>query len=331
MLRIGVLGAGHLGKIHIRQILELSDYSLVGFYDPDLKKCKEAEAEFGIKPFGSMEELISAVDVVDIVTPTLSHYQCAITALSQNKHIFIEKPLTYSTTQADELVHLVAEKKIKAQVGHVERFNPAFVAAQKLNLQPVYLDASRISQYNPRGTDVSVVLDLMIHDIDILLNLVQAPVARIDASGVPVISQTPDIANARITFENGVVANLTASRASIKNERKMRMFQKNAYISLDFLNKKASIYKLDEHKNGEVDPFAIVLETPVGEPDKIMSFENLKTEKTNAIREELRLFAQCIEQDTEPAVSITDGFRSLRLAHQILEQINLNLNKIKNI
>ena len=329
MLKIGVLGAGHLGKIHIKQIKEIPEFQLIGFYDPDTEKAQSASDEFNIKSFPDIDSLIDEVDVVDIVTPTISHYECAIHAIQKNKHIFIEKPLTYTLEQANELVKQVTEKGIKAQVGHVERFNPAFLAAKELNLKPMFIESSRIAQYNPRGTDVSVVLDLMIHDLDLILNLIPSEVFQISASGVPIISDTPDIANARIEFENGYVANVTTSRASLKNERKMRVFQKNAYITINFLDKKVDVYNIRELEGEQENPFSIIVDPGNGKPKKEISFSSLKVPEINAIRHELSLFAKSIKNNTEPEVTITDGFRSLKLAHQILEKIEEGMNRIK--
>ena len=231
MLKIGVLGAGHLGKIHIRQIRELSAvYDLQGFFDPDATNAAAVSEEFGIRAFGSMEELIAAVDVVDVVTPTINHFECANKALRMSKHVFIEKPLANTVQEARDLMRLAKEADVKVQVGHVERFNPAFISASPYLAQPMFIETHRLAQFNPRGTDVSVVLDLMIHDIDIVLSVVKSSVKKISTSGVAVVSDTPDIANARIEFDNGCVANLTASRISLKNMRKSRFLQKDAYI-----------------------------------------------------------------------------------------------------
>jgi predicted dehydrogenase len=233
-LKAGVLGAGHLGKIHLKLLQHSEKYELTGFYDPDESNGKKVEAEFGYPFFNSIEALIEAVDVVDIVTPTLSHYTCAIKAITKGKHIFIEKPITNTVEEAEQIRLLVSENNLRGQVGHVERFNPAFKAVKEDIQSPMFIETHRLAEFNPRGTDVPVVLDLMIHDIDIILSVVKSPVKNITASGVSVISETPDIANARIEFENGCVANLTASRISMKNMRKSRFFQKDAYISVDF-------------------------------------------------------------------------------------------------
>jgi predicted dehydrogenase len=329
MLKIGVLGAGHLGRIHLKLIKEIPAYALIGFYDPDPEKQGKTEKELGIRCFTTMESLISEVDVIDIVTPTLSHFDCAEKAIKQKKHVFIEKPLTNTVEEAIALEKLLTEYDVKAQVGHVERFNPAFLCAQQYNLQPVFIESTRIAQYNPRGTDVSVIHDLMIHDLDIILSLIPAEIQNVYASGVPVISDTPDIANARIEFANGFVANVTASRASLKNERKMRLFQKNAYISINFLDKKVDIYKIRDIEKQEDKPFSIVIDPGDGKTKKEISFQSPKVPEVNAIKHELELFARSILENTEPVVPVKDGLRSLKLAHQIVEIIDQSLTQVK--
>ena len=246
MLKIGVLGAGHLGKIHLRCIKEIEDYELIGFYDPDEKNALKTETEFGIRKWESLDALIDATDVVDIVTPTVSHFDCASRSLKKCRHVFIEKPIVTTLSEARELIKLAEEANVKVQVGHVERFNPAFLAAEKLFNRPMFIETHRLAQFNPRGTDVPVILDLMIHDIDIVLSVVRSGIRRISASGVAVVSDTPDIANARIEFENGCVANLTASRISLKNMRKSRFFQRDAYISVDFLAKELEVVTITD-------------------------------------------------------------------------------------
>ncbi|MGI9546961.1 MAG: Gfo/Idh/MocA family protein, partial [Flavobacteriaceae bacterium] len=246
MLKVGVLGAGHLGKIHLRLLNASEKYELAGFYDPDAINGKNVAEEFGYRYFDNINELIEAVDVVDIVTPTLSHYECAKKAIVKGRHVFIEKPVTKSLEEADELMMLAEKYKVKGQVGHVERFNPAFSAVKSKINNPMFIESHRLAEFNPRGTDVPVVLDLMIHDIDAILSVVQSDVGQINASGVSVISKSPDIANARIEFKNGCVANLTASRISLKNMRKSRFFQKDAYISVDFLEKKVEVVKMKD-------------------------------------------------------------------------------------
>ena len=243
MLKVGVLGAGHLGKIHLRLLKESKKYELIGFYDEDRSNGEKVSADFGYTYFKNLDDLIDAVDVIDIVTPTLSHYVCAKKSIEKGKHIFIEKPITHTLKEANTLLALEAKHGVKGQVGHVERFNPAFTAVKNTIKQPMFIESHRLAEFNPRGTDVPVVLDLMIHDIDAILSVVNSEVKQINASGVSVISQSPDIANARLEFENGCVANLTASRISLKNMRKSRFFQKDAYISVDFLEKKVEVVK----------------------------------------------------------------------------------------
>jgi predicted dehydrogenase len=319
-LKIAVLGAGHLGKIHIRILKESESYELIGFYDPNPAASAHAMSELGVKAFQNMDELISLVDVVDIVTPTLSHFDCALKGLKNFKHLFIEKPITSTLEEAKKLRKLAEEAGTKIQVGHVERFNPAFISvANDLN-NPMFIEAHRLAQFNPRGTDVPVVLDLMIHDIDIVMHVVKSSVRAVHASGVKVVSSTPDIANARIEFENGCVANLTASRISLKNMRKSRFFQKDAYISVDFLEKKSEIVSMSE-VHGEPDPFAMTMDPGDGSPIREIAFNQPEVTPNNAIADELESLAQAIRQDSEPTVSAEDGYRALDVAYRIMEQI----------
>lgn len=321
MLKIGVLGAGHIGRIHLKCIQMLKNtYELVGFYDPNRQTCEEVSQEKQIKAFDSIEELIDAVDVIDIVTPTLSHFECAWQAIRNSKHVFIEKPITNTLAEAKKLINLKYEAQVQVQVGHVERFNPAFRSALPYFEQPRFVETHRLAQFNPRGTDVSVVLDLMIHDIDIVLSVMQSDVIKISASGVSVLSETPDIANARLEFANGAVANLTASRISLKNMRKSRFFQKNAYISVDFLEKKTEIVRMKEVV-GEIDPFALTIEMGEGKNPKQILFDRPKIEDTNAILEELKSFSEAINNNSAPVVTIDDGYNALSIAHQILEEM----------
>lgn len=319
MIKIGVLGTGHLGKIHLKLIREIEDFELVGFYDPNDEIATQAAREFGVKRFVSLDDLIEKVDAVDIVTNTISHYECAVKAIKRSKHIFVEKPLTNSLSEANELIKLAEEARIKAQVGHVERFNPAFLAIKSHFLNPMFIETHRLAQFNPRGTDVPVVLDLMIHDIDIILSIVKSTVKKISASGVAVISHSPDIANARLEFDNGCVANITASRISLKQMRKMRMFQRDGYISVDFLDKKAEIIRLSD-KRDKANPFAIELNT--GEKEtKVINFERPEIKPTNAIKMELELFYDAIFLDKEPPVTLHDGYHAMQIAYQIIEKI----------
>jgi len=326
MLRIGVLGAGHLGKIHIKLIKEIENYELTGFYDPNSENASFAEKEFGIKAFDDINTLIESVDVVDIVTPTLSHFDCAVQALRNSKHVFIEKPITNTIEEARKLIKLADEASVKVQVGHVERYNPAFRAAREYIGDAMFIEGHRLAQFNPRGTDVSVVLDLMIHDLDIVLSSVKSNIKNISASGVAVVSDTPDIANARIEFDNGCVANLTASRISVKNMRKVRFFQKDAYISVDFFEKEAEVIKMKEVV-GEVDPLAITMN--LGDKGiKQIYFEKPEVMESNAIKMELSDFSESILNDTIPAVTIHDGYRALDAAYTILDKMKYSGNTI---
>ena len=321
MLKIGVLGAGHLGKIHIKCIKEISDYNIIGFYDADLKNAIDVGKQFNIKRYEQIDELLDEVDVVDIVTPTILHYECAIKALKKGKHVFIEKPLTTSLDEARDLIKIAQEANVKVQVGHVERFNPAFLAASPYLKSPMFIENHRLAEFNPRGCDVSVILDLMIHDIDIILSVVKSNIKKISASGVAVISDTPDIANARIEFENGCVANLTASRISLKNMRKSRFFQKDAYISVDFLNKEAEIVSMKDFDN-ENNPFELIIDPGEDKPKKQICFFKPEIKCTNAIKMELETFYSSVVNNTEPIVTIFDGYKSLEVAQLIIDKIN---------
>ncbi len=318
MLKAGVLGAGHLGKIHLRLLNESSKYELIGFYDPSEENATKVVKEFSYINFQTIDELIDACDIIDIVTPTLNHYDCAKTAIKKGKHIFIEKPVTKTVTEAEEIRDLVKKYNVKGQVGHVERFNPAFTAVKDKIHSPMFIESHRLAEFNPRGTDVPVVLDLMIHDIDIILSVVDSKVKEIHASGVSVISETPDIANARIEFENGCVANLTASRISMKNMRKSRFFQKDAYISVDFLEKKSEVVKMKDVPENP-DEFAMILQNAEGVKKQIY-FENPNIENNNAILDELESFADAINNDTTPIVSLFQGTEALRVAQQIIDK-----------
>ncbi len=322
MLKIGVLGVGHLGKIHLRCIKEIEDYNLVGFYDTDENVLIEVEKETGVKGFRDIDELIDAVDVVDIVTPTVSHFACASSALKKHKHVFIEKPIVTTPEEARSLIELASDKNVKVQVGHVERFNPAFMAVKDELNNPMFIECHRLALFNPRGTDVPVVLDLMIHDIDIILNAVGSPVTKVNASGVNVVSDTPDIANARLEFENGAVANLTSSRISLKNMRKTRFFQRDAYITVDFLEKVSEVVKMEELDNEPEDPMAMVIDLGPEKKKRRIYFDKPVVTNINAIVEELKSFKNSILNNTKPTVTIEDGYNALNVAHLIMEEIN---------
>lgn len=315
-LRIGVLGAGHLGRIHLQQLLTIPEYEVVGFFDPHPEKCAAITREFGLAPMASQAELIERCQVVDVVTPTTAHFACAQAALAKGRHVFIEKPVTNTLEEAAALVELAAAAGMKVQVGHVERFNPAFIAARPALRDPMFIETHRLAQFDPRGTDVSVVLDLMIHDLDLILSVVRCPVRSISASGVAVVSDTPDIANARIEFENGCVANLTASRISLKKMRKTRFFQRDAYVSVDMLTKEAEIVRMRTVERP--DPFAVTIDLGQGRGFREISFEKPEVPASNAIREELRSFALAIATDRAPEVPLADGALALQVAHRVL-------------
>ena len=328
MLKIGVLGAGHLGKIHIKCIKEIQEYQLVGFYDPDKVNAEKVEKEFGIQQFNSIDSLIEAVNVVDIVTPTVSHFDCAVKALKKFKNVFIEKPVVTTPEEANRLISLTDEANVKVQVGHVERFNPAFIAAKPYFTQPMFIETHRLAQFNPRGTDVPVVLDLMIHDIDIVLSVVKSNIKKISARGVAVVSDTPDITNARIEFDNGCVANLTASRISMKNMRKSRFFQRDAYISVDFLSKEAEIIRMKDIKGKIDDPFAMIIDLGKNKGSKQIFFDKPQIKPINAIKTELEYFYKSIVDNTMPQVTINDGYNALDVAYRIIEKLKLSINNL---
>lgn len=320
MLKIGVLGAGHLGKIHLKLANQSEKLELIGFYDPNEENAKKVEQEFGYKSFSTIEELIQEVDIVDIVTPTLSHYDCAKKAILAGKHVFLEKPIANSVEEAEEIIALAKEYNVKGQVGHVERFNPAFKAVQHLIQNPMFIETHRLAEFNPRGTDVPVVLDLMIHDIDAILSVVKSEVKEVHSSGVAVISESPDIANARLVFENGCVANITSSRISLKNMRKSRFFQRDAYISVDYLEKNCEVVKMKDAPEvpGEWD---MILQNAEGVKKQIY-FDNPDVKQNNAILNELESFTDAIQNDTTPLVTLEDGTNALRIAHQIINSFN---------
>lgn len=320
MLKVGVFGVGHLGKFHLNNWKEIKDIELVGFYDPDDVAAQEVIEKYQLPRFLDAETLIDAVDMVDVVAPTTYHFNLCKQAIRKGRHVFVEKPLANTMEEARELVKLVRESNIKLQVGHVERFNPAYLGIQHMQLQPMFIEVHRLAQFNPRGTEVSVILDLMIHDIDIILSIIKSEVKMISASGVAVMTDTPDIANVRIEFNNGCVANLTSSRISMKKMRKMRLFQKDAYIGVDFLNKKTEVIKLKTPQ--DVDAFSFDLDTPHGK--RTIAIVNPQVPEVNAIKKELEAFRDSVINNTPTRVSEVDGYRAMDVAHQILQKIKNN-------
>jgi predicted dehydrogenase len=320
MLKIGVFGVGHLGKYHLNNWKEIKDVEVVGFYDPSDDVAQDVTEKYQLPRFLDAERLIDAVDVIDVIAPTTHHFALAKMAIRKGKHVFLEKPMANTMQEARELVNLVKESRIKLQVGHVERFNPAFIAVREMELNPMFIEVHRLSQFNVRGTEVSVILDLMIHDIDIILSLVKSEVKQISASGVAVMTDTPDIANVRIEFNNGCVANLTSSRISMKKMRKMRLFQKDAYIGIDCLNKKPEIIKLKSPQ--DIDAFSFELDTLHGK--KTIAVVNPQVPEVNAIKRELESFRDAIVNNTPTLVSEVDGYRAMDVAHQILQKIKNN-------
>lgn len=317
MLKIGIVGVGHLGKFHLNNWLEINDVEVVGFVDPSDEIAADVVAKYGIKRFFDTDDFLNQCDAIDIVAPTNYHYEWCEKAIKLGKHVFVEKPFAHTMDEARQLVKLAKESNIKLQVGHVERFNPAFLALKGFDLKPMFIEVHRLAQFNPRGTEVSVILDLMIHDIDIILSLVKSDVKKISASGVAVMTDTPDIANVRIEFDNGCVANLTSSRISMKKMRKMRVFQKDAYIGIDFLDKKTEIIKLKEDQDTNV--FAFDMATPTG--TKTIAVANPPVPQVNAIKRELEEFKDAINNNTQTVVSEIDGLKAMDVAHQILAKI----------
>ena len=321
MLKIGIFGVGHLGKFHLNNWKEIPDVEVIGFYDPNDDTAKEVADKYQLPRFLDADSLIDACDAIDIVAPTNHHFEWCERAIKKGKHVFVEKPLAHTMDEARQLVKLVQESGIKFQVGHVERFNPAFLAIKDMPLNPMFIEVHRLAQFNPRGTEVSVILDLMIHDIDIILSIVKSDVKNIYASGVGVMTETPDIANVRIEFDNGCVANLTSSRISMKKMRKVRLFQKDSYIGIDFLNKKTEIIKQKEA--GDSNVFAFDIQTPNGK--KTIAMANPVIPEVNAIKMELTEFKNAILNNTKTIVSEMDGLMAMDVAHQILAKIGHNV------
>lgn len=318
-LRIGLIGAGHLGRIHIKCLVEEGYREQLSFFEADPDRAQSISQEFSVRHVQSQKALIDSVDALILVAPTTLHHSIASDVLTAGKHLFVEKPVCSTGEEAEKLFTLAAKKDLKVQVGHVERFNPAFVEFEKHGLSPKFIESHRLATYNARGTDVSVVMDLMIHDLDLLLYVVKAPVKSVHAIGVPLISQTADICNARLVFENGAVANVTASRVSMKQMRRMRFFQPEAYATIDFVDKQLQVFKMSDEVNDDSDGF--VLDTQIG-PKKISAYIP-ELQATNAIKEEQRCFFESILEDKPTVVSLRDGTEAVLLAERITESMIL--------
>lgn len=316
-MKIGIIGIGHLGKIHLQCIRSIPAYEIVGIYDTNSGHATKISEEYQVSAFDDLEDLMDQVEAVSIVTPTTSHFDVAKKAIEKGKHVFIEKPVTDTSEKARILQKLAAENGVKVQVGHVERFNPALLALEGEILNPAFIEVHRLANYNPRSVDVSVIQDLMIHDLDILLHFINSPVREVRANGLNIISPTEDICNARIEFENGAVANVTASRISVKNMRKMRLFQSNAYISIDFLEKKSQVIRIDDEKKDQD-----AMELDLGDREKYITISNIEGPQTNAIKQEFESFYQAVTKDTPEVVSLSDGLRALELVEKIQEAVS---------
>ncbi len=320
MLKIAVLGVGHLGEIHLKLLQNIKAYEIVGFYDPNNEKAEKVRAKYGVKRFTCLDKLLEITDVVDIVTPTINHFELAKKAIELKKHVFIEKPLCHTLAEAEMLVKLVHKYGVKAQVGHVERFNPAYLATKKETLQPKFIETHRLAMFNPRGNDVSVVLDLMIHDLDIILNIVKSPVKSVQANGMTLVTNFTDIANARIVFENDCVANVTANRVAMENRRKTCVFQDNDYISIDFLHKERAVMQLSNQLTNDAQNVGRLTKNKT----KSFTLKQADVKANNAIEMELSLFAESIINNSIEAVTVKEGFDAMKLAYQILNEIELS-------
>ncbi|MFC2093785.1 Gfo/Idh/MocA family protein [Bacteroidota bacterium] len=333
-INVSVIGCGHLGRIHIKNLKEIEIESgsikLSGVYDIDLEKCNSAADQFDVTVFNSFDDLLKNSNSIIVVTPTSTHFQIAYKAIEQNKNIFIEKPVTDDVNDARKLLAIAKGKEINIQVGHIERFNPALLSLEKYNLAPLFIETHRLAQFNPRGTDVSVVQDLMIHDIDVILNIVKSEVQSIHANGVAIITDKIDIANVRIKFDNGCVANITSSRISQNKMRKMRIFQRNAYISIDFLKNSSEVFRLVDSKSSEsISPMFSLGTIKREDKDFNIVYEQPSIEEINPMKYELNKFFDCIRSGTEPVVQLKDGIQALEVATRINEEIELSSKDFK--
>jgi len=320
-LKVGVIGTGHLGKLHTKMFAEIENCELVGIYDSNSEQAKNVSEEYKVSAANSIEELLDKVDAVSIAAITSAHYEIAIKCFDKGIHVFVEKPITATIPQAEELVKISNDKKLNLQVGHIERFNPALVSMEKYMLEPKFIQTDRLAQFNPRGTDVAVVLDLMIHDIDIILSLVKSDVKDVQANGVAIVSDNLDIANARIQFENGAVANVTASRISQKKMRKMRIFQQDGYIALDFVTGVAELFRLMPIDTEDSPSFISLGELGVGDKKRKLVYEQPEQKEINALKYELQLFINSVLKNEKPVVSGEDGLRALKVAEIIIQEI----------
>lgn len=320
-LKIGVIGAGHLGGLHAKMFAEINSAELVGVYDIDASKARSVGAAVKTKAFADLDDLVQSAEAVSVAATTKAHFDIAMQALQAGRHVFIEKPITETIAQARELVATARTKGLKIQVGHIERFNPAILALEEYHLHPLFIESHRLAQFNPRGTDVAVVLDLMIHDIDLILSLVKSNVTRIDANGVAVVSESADIANARLQFENGCVANVTASRISQNKMRKMRLFQKDAYISIDFAQGLAEVFRLVDEGDSKVRSTMLLGKIEQGARKRAIVYERPEVKEVNALKHELELFVRSVKDDCEPPVTGHDGLQALEVAEEIMKRI----------
>jgi predicted dehydrogenase len=320
-VKIGVIGVGHLGQLHAKMYDRIDSATFIGIYDTDAERAGETASRYNVLAFPSAEALLDKVDAVSVVTPTSNHFDTAALALRHGKHVFIEKPITHDIASADALVQLAEERGLVAQVGHIERFNPALMALEAFDLNPMFIESHRLAQFNPRGTDVAVVLDLMIHDLDIIMSLIKAPVKNVEASGVAVVSDTVDIANTRIQFENGAVANITASRISQKKMRKMRIFQRDTYITIDFLQGLAEVYRLFNDGEKQPELTMILGEIGTGAQKKKIVYQRPETPDINALQYELERFLQSVRDGTPPIVTAREGKKALEVALEVMEKI----------
>jgi predicted dehydrogenase len=322
-IKVGVIGVGHLGKHHARVYSQIPEAELVGVCDTDSEKAQRVAKEFDTGYFEDLGDFLGRIDAVSLVVPTIFHYSLACDILERGKNLLVEKPITETVNQAKELVSLAKTKSVILQVGHIERFNPAFKAIENLKLDPKFIESHRLAQFNPRGTDVAVILDLMIHDLDLILSLVKSEVKRVDAAGVSVISDSEDIANARLTFANGCVANVTSSRISARPLRKMRLFEKNSYISLDFLERSVEIYELvdaDSVPQEGKEKKTVVGTLPTDEVGKTVVYKKPKIENKDMLTLEIKSFLDAVKNKTHPKVSGEDGRRALEVALEIVNK-----------